>query len=325
PAATGSARPRLARRVVAPSYGALGHAALDRLGSELCDGAALGSARSAARVLAAGGWRCAIAALGLHAVHPLPGRDSAAATAWLVRAVPAGMQRLQASAGPALDDAWLAVGAVLAAGLRMPDDAVARAQTIDQGPLGDQGDREQSADQALAVLDAVAECSLRCAASCPAAFWHVLLDAAEWGAAADRRLAAASFGWLERLSSSVDQQIGSPPDQGALPAWVGEAAAQRLVQRSRAVVDSYVRDRALAGRRRPLAAARCELLRSVLGGLARLQCREGALASVRGGAAAHIVAVFDSLVGLVAAAADDSATALALQRCLRRVSAEALG
>ncbi|KAJ2886397.1 Endocytosis and vacuole integrity protein [Coemansia aciculifera] len=240
----------------------------------------------ALRVLESGAWLSAVVAMGLHLIQ------SDDSESWFVRTVPIAMSRLPS--GPALDAAWMAIGSVVALRMNRPE--------RDSLLLVKQG-----------VLDAVAECSVESSATCPKEYWSMLLDAIEEGIVSDEDgLAMASLGWLERLCS-IDCSV---------PEWVAASAAQRLVRRTQAIVDSYVADRTLFGHRSPLPLQRTLLLRRVLQGLAQLQSK--GLDPVRGGSAAHIVAVFECLIGLVAESTADLQTARALQKCLRRVADEAL-
>ncbi|KAJ2042851.1 Endocytosis and vacuole integrity protein, partial [Coemansia sp. S16] len=87
------------RRSVAPTFEALGRAAVGRLGAALCDDQAL-----ALRVLESGAWLSSVVAMGLHLIQ--------SDDAWFVRTVPFAMSRLPS--GPALDSAWMAIGSVVA-------------------------------------------------------------------------------------------------------------------------------------------------------------------------------------------------------------------
>ncbi|KAJ2791621.1 Endocytosis and vacuole integrity protein [Coemansia linderi] len=255
---------RRSRRAAAPTFEALGGAAVARLGAALGDE----QAGLALRVLESGAWLAAVVAMGAHLAQADP---------WFVRAVPAAMGRLPG--GPALDAAWMAVGAVVALALR------------GGGAAG------------LRVLDAVLESSVG-AGTCPRAYWEAVLAATE-AAAQEAGLAAGGVRWLERLCA-----VGC-----SVPEWVAESAAQRLVGQTRAIVDAFVADRALLGRRGPMPLERSLLLRRVLQGLAQLQCRGF------GSPSWHVVAVFGSLVALVSdCVCGDEELARALRMCLGRAA-----
>ncbi|KAJ1906188.1 hypothetical protein LPJ71_004364, partial [Coemansia sp. S17] len=192
------------RRSVAPTFEALGRAAVGRLGAALCDDQAL-----ALRVLESGAWLSSVVAMGLHLIQ--------SDDAWFVRTVPFAMSRLPS--GPALDSAWMAIGSVVA--LRM-------------------GQAEGDSIVKQGVLDAISESSVKCSASCPKEYWSMLLDAIEEGIVNDDGL--SSLGWLERLCSI----------ECSVPEWVAASAAQRLVRRTKDIVDSYVADRSLFGHKSPL-------------------------------------------------------------------------
>ncbi|KAJ2810455.1 Endocytosis and vacuole integrity protein, partial [Coemansia furcata] len=262
---------------VSPTFAALGRAAGGRLGAALCDRPGL-----AQRVLESGAWLSAVAALGLDLIH--------SDDPWFVRTVPPAMNTLPP--GPALDAAWMAIGSVVSLALRT---------------------KEVRSREGL--LDAMSECSVKMASSCPREYWDVLLDTIEASVEDNEgALAVASLGWLERLSS-----IECP----LVPEWVAASAAQRLVRRTKTIVDTFVADRTLFGSKSPLPLQRTHLLRRVLQGLALLQTRpmEG---KGEEGRASHIVAVFPCLIGLVAESMGDFETARALQMCLRRVANEVL-
>ncbi|KAJ2489739.1 Endocytosis and vacuole integrity protein [Coemansia sp. RSA 2050] len=263
----GQKRGRSSRRMVAPTFEALGRAAVGRLGAALYDD----EAALALRVLESGAWLNSVVAMGVHLVQSAGDTES-----WFVRVVPVAMNRLPP--GPALDEAWMAVGSVVSLALRS----------------GDTRTR-------LGVLGAVAESSIA-SGTCPREYWDQLLGAIE-GGVGDSGLAVACVGWLERLCSI----------ECSVPEWVAISAAQRLVGQTRLIVDTFVADRALLGRKSPLPLQRSLLLRRVLQGLALLKCRGPK------GSSSHIVAVFGSLVGLVAESiASDYELARALQMCLGR-------
>ncbi|KAJ2817070.1 Endocytosis and vacuole integrity protein, partial [Coemansia furcata] len=180
---------------VPPTFAALGRAAGGRLGAALCDRAGL-----AQRVLESGAWLSAVAALGLDLVH--------SDDPWFVRTVPPAMNALPPG-GHALDAAWMAIGSVVSLALRT---------------------REVRSREAL--LDAIAECSVKMASSCPREYWDTLLDTIEASVEEndDNALAVASLGWLERLTS-----IECP----LVPEWVAASAAQRLVRRTKTIVDAF--------------------------------------------------------------------------------------
>ncbi|KAJ2783117.1 Endocytosis and vacuole integrity protein [Coemansia javaensis] len=319
-----------------------------------------------ARVLADGVWRDAAVAMGLHMVSPLAGdvahrrRTSdrfaqavAGSMARLRRCAPAGGD---GGGGAALAGAWAAVGAVLDAALRpgaLPTDvqirlldAVAEAglryvapsakAEAEAGAGAGAGSKPDDAEQPPEVAPywaALVQILERGAAPAPGP--AVLLETDEDGDDDDgtggdeddgdddpHALAVACFGWLFGLSAQT------------MPAWVAAAAAPAMVRRSGAVVAQFGAESALLGRS-PMPRARIELLRCVLGGLARLQLRPGALllppaaadhAARRpdAGAAAHLVAAYDALVALLPAVPDPDALRL-VQQCLRRVSVEVLG
>ncbi|KAJ2388627.1 Endocytosis and vacuole integrity protein [Coemansia sp. RSA 2611] len=188
-----------------------------------------------------------------------------------------------------------------------------------------------------------------------AAYWPMLVRILEWGAvlaaepvvllgaaAADdfgtggdfggdlggsdglgvQALTMACFSWLLRMSSGAGQPA---------PAWVSAAAAPALVRRSAMALDTFVGDKRLVGKS-PLPQSRIVLVRLVLQGLVQLQCHPAALARSAGSdlaqrasasAAAHIFALYDRLVELVAV--PDPDVLPLVQRCLKRVSAEMCG
>ncbi|KAJ1727590.1 Endocytosis and vacuole integrity protein [Coemansia biformis] len=155
-------------------------------------------------------------------------------------------------------------------------------------------------------------------------------------------LTMACCKWLFAMSSqtiAVEALLAGTADGVvvATPAWVSEAAVPAMVRRSRAVVEAFVGEHALVGRS-PMPLSQIRLLRLVLDGLAHLQCQPGALLQadgvgrardsaagrqVLGGSAAHVFAMYDSLVGLLAV--PDADILRAVQQCLRRVSAELFG
>ncbi|KAJ2723680.1 Endocytosis and vacuole integrity protein [Coemansia sp. Benny D115] len=394
-AATGGARQPPSTTLVA-----LATAALDRLGLALSRDAERreeGFGQLLLALLLGGAWQDAIAAMGLHLVHPLGAQqqvESSAAADWFVRVVPPGMlclrdlvnspdssddmRRRQA----ALRDAWDSLGTVLALALGMPLDemaAAAMATTVpavaaaEQHSGLDSNEAPPSNGQQIRLLDAVMDASLQYvvrsdkspsdATQSPplemSQYWATLINVLEWGAqepsepvvlacaddrsaAVDARrqdLAMACLRWL------FDMSAGSLAGD-VLPLWVSEAAAPRMVGRCRAVLEAFVADRKLLGRRSPMPVRRIELLRLVLGGLARLECRSGALASWQQqeqpaanvdvdvdvaegsraefrrhammGSSAHIFALYDSLVALVGVSADIGVVGF-VQTCLRRV------
>ncbi|KAJ2830207.1 Endocytosis and vacuole integrity protein, partial [Coemansia sp. 'formosensis'] len=253
---------------VPPTFAALGRAAGGRLGAALCDRPGL-----AQRVLESGAWLSAVAALGLDLIH--------SDDPWFVRTVPPAMNTLPP--GLDLDASWMAIGSVVSLALRT---------------------KEVRSREAL--LDAISECSVKMASSCPREYWDVLLNTIEASSVEDNDdnvLAVASLGWLERLSS-----IECP----LVPEWVAASAAQRLVRRTKTIVDTFVADRTLFGSKSPLPLQRTHLLRRVLQGLALLQTRP--MEGKGEGRASHIVAVFPCLIGLVAESiTGDFETARALQ------------
>ncbi|KAJ2842873.1 hypothetical protein J3B02_005446, partial [Coemansia erecta] len=145
-----------------PTLRALGVAAVDRLGAALCSEA--GDA-PLLQLLLDGGWQDAVAAMGLHMVHPLTAASSAGGAArgseWFVRAVPLGMLRLRddldrsaekkaTAVSDALEQSWTAVGTALAHALGMTSDDNGAVQ-----PSGGNGGAQQ-----IRMLDAVVQASL---------------------------------------------------------------------------------------------------------------------------------------------------------------------
>ncbi|KAJ2888064.1 hypothetical protein IWW38_005009, partial [Coemansia aciculifera] len=297
----GQSRRYRGRPAVVPTFVALGKAAVEKLGAALSEGNEEEDRRRlASRVLESGAWLSAIAAMGVHLV------EDSGSELWFVKAVlPAMKHGLPSSSAAPLDAAWMAIARVLE---RTLNNTVSESQRV--------------------VLDGVLECSI--ASSCttrilPATYCDSVLDILERQAkqtilssssassSLGLDLAVASVGWLERLSS-----IGCEKDVALA---VASSAARRLVCCTRCIVDSHVADRALLGHRCPLPLQRTRLLRRVLQGLAQLQCRPGILDTTTAGgggcglgtAVAHIVSVFESLVGLVSdSTAGDSETTQAL-------------
>ncbi|KAJ2770404.1 Endocytosis and vacuole integrity protein [Coemansia nantahalensis] len=338
------------RRPPRPTLVAVGAAALDRLGDLLSAPELPDSVLALA--LRRGVWQDAAVAMGLHLVAPLARRSSS----WFVGVVPLAMPRLRDVVGDggdgraALAAAWDAAGAVLAAALDgpgLPTGAqIALLDTVAAASLRyvATGGQEQQQPAEVAAYWATLVRIVERAAE-PTAEPCVLLGAdnggpdngaadqeseAPGGACGPQALAMAGCRWLFAMSAQTSQGA-------AVPAWVSAAAVPAMVRRCRAVVDVYADERALVGRS-PMPQAQAALVLLVLQGLAQLECQPGALLlqqpqsdragsgaarQVLGGGAAHVFAMYESLLGLLTV--PDAAILGAVQRCLRRVSAELFG
>ncbi|KAJ2708603.1 Endocytosis and vacuole integrity protein [Coemansia spiralis] len=339
------------RRTTRPTLVAVAAAALDRLGEVLSAPDLPDSAL--AHALLCGVWQDAAVAMGLHLVAPpAPGRGAGRRSSdWFVRAVPPAVLRLRTAVDgtedgrAALAGAWTAVGAVLAAALGGSDlptgvqvallDTVA-AVSLQYVATSDRQPAEVAEYWAtlVQIVERAAE---------PAAEPSVLLGAdnggpgdgaiddegvASDGACGPQALALAGCCWLFAMSAQTSHGV-------VVPAWVSAAAVPAMVRRSRAVVDAFAGERALVGRS-PMPQAQIALVLRVLEGLAQLDCQPGALLlrqpdgggsgaarQVLSGSAAHVFAMYESLVALLAV--PDTAILGAVQCCLRRVSAELFG
>ncbi|KAJ2452785.1 Endocytosis and vacuole integrity protein [Coemansia sp. RSA 2336] len=341
-------------RAVRPTFCALAASALDHLGRVL---SSVSSEALLAQALLSGVWQDAIVAMGMHMAVPLASADQERACDWFVRAVSSGMKQLRqaaadADARKALASTWTAVGSVLALAMDIPQETLELHSDCSSAryerTISEASSCGLAAAAQIRILDAVAAASLEYVvgesadAEQPvemATFWPMLVRILEWGAAAApepvvvlgtdggvdvQGLTMACFTWLFRMASRV-------ADGGSAAGWVSRAAAPALVRRSAMALDAFTSDRRLVGKS-PLPQSRIVLVRLVLQGLAQLQCHPAALEHAAGtdlamraasGTAAHIFALYDSLVGLVAI--PDSEMLLLIQQCLKRVSSEIFG
>ncbi|KAJ1862714.1 Endocytosis and vacuole integrity protein [Coemansia sp. RSA 989] len=341
-------------RAVRPTFCALAASALDHLGRVLSSAS---SEALLAQALLSGVWQDAIVAMGMHMVMPLASEDQARASDWFVRAVSSGMKQLRqaaanADASKALTSAWTAVGSVLPLAMDIPQETLElhkdSSSTRYERAISEASSCGLGTAAQIRILDAIAAASLEYVvdesadAEQPiemAAFWPVLVRILEWGAAAApepvvllgtgggvdvQDLTMACFTWLFRMASRV-------ADGGSAAGWVSKAAMPALVRRSAMALDAFVSDKRLVGKS-PLPQSRIVLVRLVLQGLAQLQCHPAALECTVGsdlamgaasGTAAHIFALYDSLVGLIAV--PDPEMLPLVQQCLKRVSSEIFG
>ncbi|KAJ2850801.1 Endocytosis and vacuole integrity protein [Coemansia brasiliensis] len=344
-------------RAVRPTFCALATSALDHLGRML---SSMSSEVLLAQILLSGVWQDAIVAMGMHMVVPLAPEYQERASDWF-RGVSAEMKQLRqaaanadADASEALASAWTAVGSVLALAMDIPREILelhedcSSSSQYERRTISETSSCGLAATAQIRILDTIAAASLQYVAEESAdaeqpiemaTFWPMLVRILEWGAVAApepvvllgtdggvdvQGLTMACFTWLFRMASHV-------ADGGSAAGWVSKAAAPALVRRSAMVLDAFVSDRRLVGKS-PLPQSRIVLVRLVLQGLAQLQCHPAALKHTAGsglpmraasGTAAHIFALYDNLVGLVAV--PDPEILLLVQQCLKRVSSEIFG